>query len=226
MNSARTTKPASPWHKDKREQERENKRDAVLRTAARLFAERGYHATSLDAVADELHITRPTLYYYLKSKDEILFECVRIGLQLIEEAASEVTSRGGSATEQLIAVMRKYAEIITMEFGMCLVRVGEDPLPQSSRLKLRKLKASIDLKIRTLIAQGVEEGVFAPCNPKLAAFAAAGALNSIARWYRPDGPLGPDEVIDMFVDTLMNGLLARPANSRAKAKKVPARRTA
>ena len=134
----------SPWGRNMREQERENKRDAVLRTAARLFNEKGYHSTSLELVAEELEITRPTVYYYFKNKDEILFECVRIALEMIELAAQEVIARGGSAAEQLVSVMHKYAEVITMEFGMCLVRVGDNPLPVKSRTRLRKLQANIE----------------------------------------------------------------------------------
>ena len=197
-----------------RAQERENKRDAVLHAAARLFNERGYHGTSLELVAEKLEITRPTVYYYFKNKDEILFECVRIALEMIEEAAKEVTARGGSAAEQLIAVMHKYAEVMMMEFGMCLVRVGDGPLVPESRAKLRKLQANIDHKLRELIAQGVKQKAFAPCDPKLAAFAIGGALNSIARWYKPDGAMAPAEIADNFVRTLVGGLEARPAGQR------------
>ena len=212
------SQPNSPWHPTTREQERENKRDAVLRTAARLFSEKGFHGTSLELVADELHITRPTVYYYVKSKDEILFECVKIALEMIERAAQEVTERGGSAVDQLMAVLHKYAEIIMMEFGMCLVRVGEDPLPPESRRKLRKLQSSIDQKIRRLIAQGIEEKAFGPVDPKLAAFAVAGALNSIARWYRPAGELKPHQIAGQFVGMMMNSLVAQPPRGRKKPR--------
>ena len=202
----KTASAESPWRKAVRQQVRDSKRDAVLRTAARLFSKNGYHGTSLELVADGLDITRPTVYYYVKSKDEILFECVRIGLSMIEQAAQDVTSRGGSAMEQLAAVMRKYAEIITMEFGMCLVRVGDLPLPPASRHRIRKLEAGIDRKIRGLVEQAVAEGSFAPCDPKLAAFAIGGTLNSIGRWFSPEGERSAEEVVDQFVNVLLNGL--------------------
>lgn len=97
--------------------------------------------------------------------------------------------------------------------GRCLVRVGEDRLPPESR---RKLQANIDLKIRSLIAQGIEEKAFDPVDPKLAAFAVAGALNSIARWYRPEGELKPHEIASQFVQILMKSLVARPRQGRKK----------
>jgi AcrR family transcriptional regulator len=209
-----TSTKTSPWGRSSREQDRENKREAVLRTAARIFNERGYHGTSLELVAEELEITRPTVYYYFKNKDEILFECVRIALEMIERASLEVTTRGGSAAEQLVAVMEAYAEVMMQDFGICLVRVGDSPLPAESRAKLRRLQSNIDRKMRGLIEQGIRQKAFAPCDAKLAGFAVAGALNSISRWYRPDGELSPKEIAGHFVRMLMGGLEARPAGPR------------
>ena len=74
----------SPWAPAaQRGQQRQIKRDAVLATAAQLFNERGFHATSLDDIAARLNVSKPTLYYYVKNKDEILIECVRNGLQMM-----------------------------------------------------------------------------------------------------------------------------------------------
>jgi AcrR family transcriptional regulator len=209
-----TSTKASPWGRSSRAQDRENKREAVLRTAARIFNERGYHGTSLELVAEELEITRPTVYYYFKNKDEILFECVRIALEMIEQASQEVTVRGGSAAEQLVAVMEAYAEVMMQDFGICLVRVGDSPLPAESRVKLRRLQANIDRKLRGLIEQGIRQKAFGPCDAKLAGFAVAGALNSIARWYRPDGELSPKEIAGHFVRILIGGLELRPPGPR------------
>jgi AcrR family transcriptional regulator len=203
-------KQISPWKPMReREKERQTKRDAVLRMAAQSFNEKGFHATSLDDVAARLNVTKPTLYYYFKNKEEILFECVRIGLQMIDEAAENVARRGGTGVEQLFAVMRKYAEIVTMEFGMCLIRVGEDPLQPAARRKLRQLKARIDRRFRSLIERGIAEGDLAPCDAKIAAFTVAGALSWIARWYRADGPLSPNDIAEQSISILVEGLVRR-----------------
>jgi len=203
-------KQISPWKPMReREKERQTKRDAVLRMAAQSFNEKGFHATSLDDVAARLNVTKPTLYYYFKNKEEILFECVRIGLQMIDEAAENVARRGGTGVEQLFAVMHKYAEIVTMDFGMCLIRVGEDPLQPAARRKLRQLKARIDRRFRSLIERGIAEGDLAPCDAKIAAFTVAGALSWIARWYRADGPLSPNDIAEQSISILVEGLVRR-----------------
>ena len=84
---------ASPWEPaDKRAQQRELKRNAVLQTAAQLFNERGFHATSLDDIAERLNVSKPTVYYYVESKDQILLECVKIALDLMQAGIDEVAA--------------------------------------------------------------------------------------------------------------------------------------
>jgi AcrR family transcriptional regulator len=202
---------ASPWSRPlDRGQERAIKRDAVLRAAAQLFNEFGYHATSLAMVAERLQVTKPTLYYYIQNKEEILFECVRLGLELLRSAIADAAASGGTALDKLQAAMHEYALIVTRDFGMCLIRVGEDPLAPAGRKKLRRLKAELDHEFRALIEQGIAEGSLAPCDPKLAAFTLAGALSWIGRWYDPHGSLGAEAVAQESIAILMNGLSPRP----------------
>ncbi|HTV95621.1 MAG TPA: TetR/AcrR family transcriptional regulator [Steroidobacteraceae bacterium] len=196
----------SPWD---RERVRSDKREAVLRAAAQVFNERGFSASTLDEVAERLNITKPTLYYYVSSKDQILYECVRMGLTMLQEAIQEAGASGGSALDKLVVAMRKYAQIVTMDFGRCLIRVGEDPLPPDSQRRLRRIKAGIDQEFRELIRQGLEDGSIKTCDPKMAAFTLAGALSWIGRWYRPGGALTPSEIADQCVELLVNGLCAR-----------------
>jgi AcrR family transcriptional regulator len=197
----------SPWlPAQTRAQKRELKRQAVLHAAAQLFNERGFHATSLDDIAERLHVTKPTLYYYVRSKDEILLECVRAALGMMQAEIAAVRSAGGRALDQLVACMRSYALIVTQEFGRCVIRIGEDPLPEPLKRELRGLKADIDGEFRQLLAECVAQGSVAPCNPKMAAFMVAGALSWVGRWYRPDGELSPDDIATAGIELLLNGL--------------------
>ena len=230
--ATRQRRPAavpSPWvAASARAGQRETKRQAVLQTAARLFNERGFHATSLDDIAERLHVTKPTLYYYIKSKDDILLECVRIALSMMQEGIAEVRQGGGRALDQLVACMRIYAGIVTEDFGQCVIRIGEDPLPPPLKKELRRLKAGIDHEFRRLIEEGVAEGSLTPCDPKLAAFMLAGALSWIGRWYRPDGAMAPAQIADQGIALLLGGVLApvpvlpaKPASKRAPRKTSP-----
>ena len=81
--------PASPFRNaQQRELDRASKREAVLLAAVRMFNERGFHATSLDDVAASLGVSKPLIYHYLGAKDQVLFECMRIGLEQLRECSA------------------------------------------------------------------------------------------------------------------------------------------
>lgn len=208
----------SPWvGAGDRQRQREAKRNAVLTTAAELFNERGFHATSLDDIAARLHVSKPTLYYYVKNKDEILLACVSKGLDMTLAGIEASRAAGGNALEQLRACMQVYADIVMQPFGMCLIRVGDEEVPEPARTELRRLKSEIDLAFRRLVAQGVQEGLLHPCDPKMTAFVIAGALSWIGRWYQPQGSYSPEEIAQQCIETLLRGVVVpAPAKSAGK----------
>ena len=219
---------ASPWaNAPDRMQQREAKRRAVLQAAAQLFNERGFHATSLDDIAARLNVSKPTLYYYVKNKDEILLQCVRQGLEMTLEGIEASRQAGGNAVDQLRACMQAYADIVMQPFGMCLIRVGDEEVPEPSRTELRRMKSEIDHAFRRLVAQGVQEGSLQPCDPKMTAFAIAGALSWIGRWYQPGGEYTPEQIAQQCIATLCGGVLRRveapaPRRPRKTASKIGA----
>ncbi len=192
-----------------RERERREKREAVLHAAVRSFNEKGFHATSLDDVANALNVTKPTIYHYFANKDEILFECVRRGLDSIRHAAEAVESEGGGGLERLRRLMRDYAIIMTRDFGMCVTRTADHELSGDSRAKFRALKREIDQTVRRVVEQGMADGSIAGGDPRLVTFTLTGALNWIAHWYDPRGTLGAEDVADAAVATLVGGLAPR-----------------
>jgi AcrR family transcriptional regulator len=209
MSETVTSRRKSPWPKpEERARDRKLKREAVLQTAVEFFNEKGFHATSLDDVALALNVTKPTIYHYFSNKDEILFECVRLGLDSIREAAAMVESSGGSGLERLQALMRDYALIMTRDFGMCVTRTADHELSAESRKKFRSLKREIDGTVRRVVADGMRDGTIAPGDPLLVTFTLTGALNWIARWYDTNGPLSREQVADGCVATLVKGLEA------------------
>ena len=216
---------ASPWASvPDRQQQREAKRHAVLQAAAQLFNERGFHATSLDDIAARLNVSKPTLYYYVKNKDEILLQCVRQGLEMTLEGIEASRQAGGNAVDQLRACMQAYANIVMQPFGMCLIRVGDEEVPEPSRSELRRMKSEIDLAFRRLVAQGVQEGSLQPCDPKMTAFVIAGALSWIGRWYQPGGEYTPEQIAEQCIATLCEGVLRRADTLPVPAAKIAHKR--
>jgi AcrR family transcriptional regulator len=208
------TADGSPWAvRHRRPRDHDLKRDAVVRAAAREFNARGYHNTSLDDIARALGVTKPTVYYYVTNKEQLLFECFREGLQRIREVIVAVERSDRPARERLNTVLRGYATAVASEYGWCMVRAHEHDLGSELGRQINLLKSEIDLGLRRLLSEGVADGSIGPCDPKIAAFAMAGALNWIAHWYREDQALTAAEVGDAFVAFFDNGLLPRLAGT-------------
>jgi AcrR family transcriptional regulator len=202
--------PPSPWRASReRQHDREVKREAVIRAAAHAFNLKGYHNTSLDDIAAALEVTKPTVYYYVTNKEQLLFECFVAGVEQIRAAFREVRDQNIPARERLHAVLRHYAKTIASEFGWVMVRVEEQDLSPDMSSHIKAMKSEIDQGIRRLIREGIQDGSIHPCDPKMTAFALAGSLNWIAHWYRENRSMTAAEIADAFITVFDNGLQPR-----------------
>lgn len=202
--------PKSPFQTaEQREHTRQAKRDAVLRTAVQMFNERGFHQTSLDDVAARLGVSKPTIYHYLGSKDQVLLECVTIGLTQLLAAAEASRQAPGTGADRLTAFLTRYAEINMDDFGCCVIRTGDEALEPESQARFRALKRRIDTAMRELIQEGIADGSIAPLDPKMLAFTLAGALNWPARWHDAKGAEKPRQIASHLVSLLAHGFLPR-----------------
>ena len=217
----------SPWLPfESRRRARDEKREAVLRAAVQLFLERGYHRATLSEVAERLNITKPALYNYFRSKDEILFECWSMGAELVDSVIAEIATDGGSGLSKLRKLVHAYAEVMATDFGASIVRFDVRDLTDRNARIARAAKKRIDATFRSYITAGVADGSIRRCDAKLAAFAIAGSLNWIGHWYQRGGALSPSEIADEFMVRLIDGLAVRPAQFGATAKAVSITRTA
>jgi AcrR family transcriptional regulator len=214
---------ASAWRAGrKRLRDHSVKRDAVIRVAAHAFKEHGFHNTSLEHIATALEVTKPTIYYYVENKEQLLFECFVAGLEPIRAALKAASKARGPVRERLNAVLREYAQAIASDFGWCMVRAEHQDLSPEMSARVRALKAEIDQGIRRLLREGVRDGSIETGDVKMTAFALAGALNWIAHWYREQRSMSATQIADAFVDLFERGLRPRGARRQATA---PRRRT-
>jgi AcrR family transcriptional regulator len=228
MNSRRASPPsagkpaeprASPWRASgERPRDWAVKREAVIRAAAREFNRKGYHNTSLDDIAAALEVTKPTVYYYVTSKEQLLFECFVAGVEQIRAAFRAVRELELPARARLSAVLRHYGEAVASEFGWCMVRAEDQDLSPVMSRHIKALKSEIDQGIRRLIREGVQDGSIESCDPKLTAFALAGALNWIAHWYREDRSLSGAQIAAAFVAVFEGGLRPRAGTAPLAAR--------
>lgn len=201
-----TKQAKSPWTRD-RVAEREAKREAVLQAAAQAFAEAGYHRTSLDDIALRLGISKPTLYYYAKNKEDLI---AAVAARAAEQLAAPISADPRApALAELRGFLKRYAEIAATDFGRCFVLLNDSDLSAEGGARVREGKGQIDRRIRELVARGVEDGSIGPCDPKLTTFMIAGAINGISSWYKDGGPLDSASVAEIFINQMATGLLPR-----------------
>jgi len=200
-----------------RTRDRDGKRTAVIRAAARAFSRHGYHNTSIDMIAAALNVTKPTVYYYVANKEQLLFECFVAGLERIRSALRRAGRQPAPAGERLQLVISNYAQAIASEYGWCMVRAEDQDLSPAMGARIKALKSEIDQGIRRLLREGMRDGSIEVCDPKMCAFAIAGALNWIAHWYRQDQSMTPRQIATAFCGVFYQGLRPRALPRRRRA---------
>ncbi len=204
------TARGSPWRASReRVRDRQVKREAVIRAAAHAFNRKGYHNTSLDDIAAALKVSKPTVYYYVSNKEQLLFECFVAGIEPIRTAFRNARSQKAPARERLRTVLGHYGQAVASEFGWCMVRAEDQDLSAAMSAHIKSLKSEIDQGIRRLLREGAQDGSIHPCDPKMTAFALAGSLNWIAHWYRENQSMTGAEIAAAFITVFENGLNPR-----------------
>jgi AcrR family transcriptional regulator len=182
------------------------RRIEILKSAAAAFRRRGYHGASVDEIASALSMTKGNLYYYFRNKEEILFACHEYSLDVLLGLLQDVQAELIAPDEKLRALILAFIHIMLDELRGTALTLDLDAL---SPILLRRVIARrdrFDEGLRQIIQQGIEDGVFRAGDPKMIGFAIMGAVNWIAKWFDPAGPLTSDEIGRQFVDYLVGGL--------------------
>lgn len=184
----------------------DDKRTAILRTAAQLFAANGYEATSLDMIADQLGMHKATLYHYVDNKESILYQCLVKSFGDLDNVMKSMEDRSIPVLQRLRMFVQSLALAQNNDFGRCLVLVGSRPLDMTPGGEIRQFRRRLDVTVRALITEGIADGSIKPCHPGLFSALLFGALNWVPRWYSETGKLDLSEVVDTFMNVLTQGI--------------------
>lgn len=189
-------------------------RQEILRTAARLFQQRGYDATSMNDVAAALKLSKGGLYHHFQSKDEILFEIMDHAMQITEERVVNPVRAITDAEERLRALIRLHIEVVLSprDREITVMLHENHPLPPSLRRRINSRKKDYVHFLENLMAEvqksrrpGAARG---KVEPRAAAFALLGMINWIYQWYKPEGGLQAQNLIPQFTDLIFGGIFA------------------
>jgi AcrR family transcriptional regulator len=174
-----------------------NSRDDVVRAAGRLFAQRGYHGTSMRVLGRELGLLGSSLYSHVASKQDLLVEVVQEGASLFEASAGRALASPGSAADRLDALIGGHIDVVVDNIDVARTFLNEARmLDPEHRSRILDARDHYEEGFRSVIREGMQDGSFAAdTDPKTAAIFILSMLNAIERWYRPEGELDRDALV-------------------------------
>jgi TetR/AcrR family transcriptional regulator, cholesterol catabolism regulator len=185
-------------------------RDDILDAAAQIFSQKGFHAASMQDIAQAVNVQKASLYHHVTSKQSILLALLDRALDLLIEHIQSVTSQSLPAEEKLRAAMQAYLEAMLEHRDLAAVLLLEhrslEPELMSRHIPRRD---RFEHLWRDLIQEGMEQGKFTCSDPNTAARAVLGVMNWTITWYRPEGKLTPPEIGDQFASLFLRGILVR-----------------
>jgi AcrR family transcriptional regulator len=188
------------------------RRVEILKSAAAAFRRRGYHGASMGEIAQALRMTKGSLYYYFKNKEEILFFCHDYSLDILLEVLEKVEAAGGAPPQKLRSLVESFVHHILDDLRGTAMTLDVQALSAPLLRRVIAKRDRFDRGMRRVLQEGMDAGAFAPGDPKLLTFAILGAVNWIPRWFDPRGPASSEEIGRAFADYLVAGL--RPSTDR------------
>lgn len=191
----------------------------ILKAAATAFNERGYDATSIDDVADQLGASKGRIYHYYRSKADIFLDLHLESLRILIERVGSIAERSELRPTARIREMCKAHAVVVMTrisyqkatmlgLNRFLLSVSA-PYQAAARQRVNDLRDEYENLFVSAIAEGVESGEFRAVEPRFATKPLLGALNYVANWYDEDRDSGlgtVEDIADGLADYCVRGL--------------------
>ncbi|MEA3440866.1 MAG: TetR/AcrR family transcriptional regulator [Chloroflexota bacterium] len=185
-------------------------KDSILEAAAAIFSQKGYHAASMQDIAQAVQLRKASLYYHVNSKQEILLALLDKGLDLLIAEMQEVMAQPHPPDEKLRLAVRTYLQTMLDHRALASVLLLEHrSLEPELRARHITRRDRFESLWRDLIQDGVEAGVFKASDPSIESKALLGVLNWTITWYRPEGTHSPEDIADRFTYLFLYGLVPR-----------------
>lgn len=196
----------------------ESRRVEICRTAAQIFRDRGYDATSVSDIARALGLTKAGLYHYFDSKEALLFEIMTYGLERVRDEVVLPVRAIRDPEERLRQIVLRHARITTDGRG-AVAHLGDEirALPPTARRQIEeRMRFYLDL-VRGTLVELKNAGRLQDVDPTVAAFSILGMVLWLPRWFRQDGRLSQERVASEITKLALGGLI-RQAKPRGRTK--------
>ncbi len=189
------------------------KRREIAQAAAVVFNRRGFSATSLSAVADELGMDRATLYYYISNKQDLFDEVVRDASERNIAAAEAARAAQGEPLDRLRLVIMELMHSYASNYPLLYVYLREnlssvDPDRTEWSRYMRDLSHRFEDAVIAIVQEGIDNGSIRPlASARVLAFGVLGMLGWTNRWFVPDrSPESAETIGAAFAEMVVRGL--------------------
>ncbi|MDD3717594.1 MAG: TetR/AcrR family transcriptional regulator [Actinomycetota bacterium] len=180
--------------------------DEIIAVSARLFRSKGYRATTMDDIASELNVTKPALYYYIKTKHDLLYAICESAIERLMEGVRRIVAEPGETEEKLHRLIAWHVSMFSEHGDVTTVYLAEESELQDDKRKfIRSMSREFEALYRELLNQGIEEGKFREMDVPMVVRAISGMCNWLFDWYRADGQASADEIAAVFYDLILKG---------------------
>jgi len=195
------------------------KRRRIRDEASHLFFRSGYEGTTIDAIAEQLQVTKPFIYSYYKNKGEILYDIAEVGITLSLEALEQCLLTKGTSWDRLKLMVDQVARIIIENQEHIVVYQREEKnLDQALARKVREKRSLFDHRLAEVLTQGHRDGQFDIEDPVLTATTIGGMMSWVAFWHQPGGRWSEAEIITHLIRSIERLVLPRPRPTDAGGK--------
>lgn len=193
------------------------RRQEILDSAARIFYEKGYNATSTRDIADAAGLLKGSLYYYVETKEDFLFEIIRTSHEGALATLDRVRQFEGDVLAQLACLVREHLAFFADHLVTTTVYFREFRQLSPERQQLIAAEGDVYLDfVRSLLAEGQQDGCIADTlDVRLVSIGLVGMLNSAWMWYQPGGSRTTAEIADEFVKVIVAGIASDDAVANA-----------
>jgi AcrR family transcriptional regulator len=184
------------------------KQTEIVEAAARVFKARGYHAATMQNVADEVGILKGSLYHYVQSKEELLYLVVKEPITRLYRTVERVVASRAPAAEKVKRVIEAHLAAFDAHYPHLFVYLREiDSLRRRLKGKITEDPKHYERLWQQMLEAGIKSGEFrAELDVKVASYGLLGMLNWLYKWYEPDGRLSAREVAAQYSAIILGGL--------------------